>query len=90
MSDTAAEAGGSGRPVRRFRMTRGRRVGDAIVGLLVRAGLVPSTYLLTTRGRNTGRPRTNPVTIVEQDGRRWLVVPYGRCRGCTTPAPPGG
>ncbi len=77
MSDTPPEAGGSGRPVRWFRMTRGRRVGDAIVGLLVRAGLVPSTYLLTTGGRNTGRPGTNPVTIVEQDGRWWLVAPYG-------------
>jgi deazaflavin-dependent oxidoreductase (nitroreductase family) len=72
-----AEAGGSPRPARQFRMTRGRRVGDAIVGLLVRAGVVPNTYLLTTHGRKTGRPRTNPVTIVEQDGRRWLVAPYG-------------
>jgi deazaflavin-dependent oxidoreductase (nitroreductase family) len=30
-----------------------------------------------TRGRNTGRPRTNPVTVVERGGRRWLVAPYG-------------
>src|SRR5919199_852899 len=43
----------------------------------VRAGLVPSTYLLTTRGRKTGRPLTHPVTVVEQDGQRWLVSPYG-------------
>jgi deazaflavin-dependent oxidoreductase (nitroreductase family) len=34
-------------------------------------------WLLTTRGRKTGRPRTNPVVPVEQDGRRWLVAPYG-------------
>ncbi|MEH0937526.1 nitroreductase family deazaflavin-dependent oxidoreductase [Micromonospora psammae] len=44
---------------------------------MVRAGLVPSSYLLTTRGRRTGRLRSNPVTIVEYDGRRWLVAPYG-------------
>jgi deazaflavin-dependent oxidoreductase (nitroreductase family) len=44
---------------------------------LVRAGLVPRSYLLTTRGRKTGRPRTNPVVPVEHDGRRWLVAPYG-------------
>jgi deazaflavin-dependent oxidoreductase (nitroreductase family) len=44
---------------------------------LVRAGLVPRSYLLTTRGRKTGRPRTNPVVPVEYDGRRWLVAPYG-------------
>ena len=43
---------------------------------LVRAGLVPRSYLLTTQGRKTGRPRTNPVVPVEHDGRRWLVAPY--------------
>ena len=44
---------------------------------LVRAGLVPRCYLLTTRGYQTGRPRKNPVVPVEHDGRRWLVAPYG-------------
>jgi deazaflavin-dependent oxidoreductase (nitroreductase family) len=44
---------------------------------LVRAGLVPRSYLLTTRGRKTGRPRANPVVLVEHGGRRWLVAPYG-------------
>jgi deazaflavin-dependent oxidoreductase (nitroreductase family) len=44
---------------------------------LVRAGLVPRSYLLTTRGRKTGRPRTNPVVPVDHSGRRWLVAPYG-------------
>ena len=37
-----------------------------------------SSYLLTTTGRTTGRPRTTPVTLVETDGRRWLVAPYGQ------------
>ena len=44
---------------------------------LVRAGLMPRSYLLTTRGRKTGQPRTNPVVPVEHDGRQWLVAPYG-------------
>jgi deazaflavin-dependent oxidoreductase (nitroreductase family) len=44
---------------------------------LVRAGLVPGSYLLTTRGRKTGRPRTHPVVPVDHSGRRWLVAPYG-------------
>ena len=52
-------------------------MGDAIIALFARAGLVPSTYLLTTRGRKTGRPLTHPVTVVEHNGRRWLVAPYG-------------
>jgi deazaflavin-dependent oxidoreductase (nitroreductase family) len=52
-------------------------VENTIMSALVRAGLVPRSYLLTTRGRKTGRPRTNPVVPVEHDGRRWLVAPYG-------------
>ena len=52
-------------------------MGDAIIGVFVRAGLVPSTYLLTTRGRKTGRPLTHPATVVENEGQRWLVAPYG-------------
>ena len=63
--------------MRQYRPSRGRRVGDAVIGVFVRAGLVPSTYLLTTRGRKTGRPLTHPATVVEEDGRRWLVAPYG-------------
>lgn len=62
--------------MREFRMSRGRRVGDAIMGLFARAGVGP-IHLLTTRGRKSGLPRTNPVTLVEQDGQRWLVAPYG-------------
>lgn len=71
--------GGSGtpRPARQDRPSRGRRVENAIMSALVRAGLVPSSYLLTTRGRRTGQLRSNPVTVVEHDGRRWLVAPYG-------------
>jgi deazaflavin-dependent oxidoreductase (nitroreductase family) len=60
-----------------FRMTRGRRIGDAIIGAFIRVGVVPNSYMLTTRGRKTGQLRTNPVTLVEHDGRRWLVAPYG-------------
>jgi deazaflavin-dependent oxidoreductase (nitroreductase family) len=74
---TGAPEAGTPEAVRTFRMSLGRKVGDAIIGVLIRAGLVPHSYLLTTRGRKTGRPRTNPVTIVETDGRRWLVAPYG-------------
>ena len=67
----------SSRQVRQFHPSRWRRVGDAITGVLTRAGLVPSTYLLATRGRKTGRTLTHPVTVVEQEGKRWLVAPYG-------------
>ena len=60
-----------------MRPGRGRHVENAIMSALVRAGLVPRSYLLTTRGRKTGRSRINPVVPVEHQGRRWLVAPYG-------------
>jgi len=60
-----------------FRMTRARRAGDSLMGPLIRLGLVPHSYLLTTRGRKTGQLRTTPVTLVETHGRRYLVAPYG-------------
>ena len=75
----ARQVGGSRapRPARQHRPGRGRHVENAIMSALVQAGLVPRSCLLTTRGRKTGRPRTNPVVPVEHDGRRWLVAPYG-------------
>ena len=30
--------------------------------------------LLTVPGRRSGRPRSTPVTLVEEDGQRWLVA----------------
>jgi deazaflavin-dependent oxidoreductase (nitroreductase family) len=69
--------GGTARPARQYHPGRGRHVENIIMSALVRAGLVPRSYLLMTQGRKTGRPRTNPVVPVEHDGRRWLVAPYG-------------
>jgi len=57
-------------------MSSGDRVGNAIFSMLARAGTGPA-HLLTTRGRKTGRPRTNPVVFAAHDKQRWLVAPYG-------------
>lgn len=59
-----------------FRRSRGDRIGDVACAALARIGIGPF-HLLTTRGRRTGRPRTNPVVLTRQDGRSWLVAPYG-------------
>jgi deazaflavin-dependent oxidoreductase (nitroreductase family) len=32
---------------------------------------------MTTHGRTSGLDRTTPVNLVEADGERWLVSPYG-------------
>jgi deazaflavin-dependent oxidoreductase (nitroreductase family) len=33
--------------------------------------------LLTVRGRKTGRPRTTPITLCENGGRRGFISPFG-------------
>jgi hypothetical protein len=78
------------RPARQYRPGRGRHVENTIMSALVRAGLVPRSYLLTTQGRKTGKPRTNPVVPAEHDGRRRLRPLTGQCPGCATPARPDG
>jgi deazaflavin-dependent oxidoreductase (nitroreductase family) len=66
---------GTVRPTLGFR-SRQWRAGNAVAGLLARAGLGP-VHLLTVIGRKTGRPHTLPVVPIERDGRRFLVAPYG-------------
>lgn len=54
------------------------RLECALITSLVRAGLpMGTTSLLTVRGRKSGLPHTVVVLLVEQDGQRWLVAPYG-------------
>jgi deazaflavin-dependent oxidoreductase (nitroreductase family) len=64
-----------------YRRTLLRRVANVLMTLLRRLGLAPrTTMLLTVPGRRSGTPRLTPVTLVEQDGQRWLVAPYGPVR----------
>ena len=50
---------------------------NAVIGSLTRFGLAGRhAYLLTVRGRTTGRAYSTPVILIE-DGDRWLVAPYG-------------
>lgn len=45
---------------------------------MTRLGLGKSyRHILTVRGRTTGFPRSTPVDVMELDGKRWLVAPYG-------------
>ena len=54
------------------------RIGDTLITALVHSGVkVGTTSLLTVRGRKSGQPHTVPVVLVEQEGERWLVAPYG-------------
>ena len=61
-----------------YRRSWWRRGLNALVRPLARLGLTgPRTYLLTVPGRKTGRLWSTPVSIVEDDGERWIVAPYG-------------
>jgi deazaflavin-dependent oxidoreductase (nitroreductase family) len=51
---------------------------NAVVRPLARAGLTgPRTHLLTVPGRTSGRLYSTPISLVELDGERWAVAPYG-------------
>lgn len=61
-----------------YEMTASRRVANALMKLLLRVGMGPkTTYLMTVRGRKSGKMHSTPVTLVKMDGQRWLVAPYG-------------
>jgi deazaflavin-dependent oxidoreductase (nitroreductase family) len=34
-------------------------------------------YLLTVRGRTSGRPRTVSIAVIERNGQRYLAAPFG-------------
>ena len=63
---------------RAYRLGAWRRLANVLVRALLAVGVPPPhTYLLTVRGRRTGRPYSTPVTLVEDPSARWLVAPYG-------------
>jgi F420H(2)-dependent quinone reductase len=74
----------------RYRLSLWRRLLNHLVRALLRVELGPRrTYLLTVQGCQTGRPYSTPVTLVEEEGQRWLVAPYGVV-GWVRKARPGG
>ena len=88
----AASRARSGTPgrVRQYRPSRGRHVENTVMSALVRAGLVPRSYLLTTRAaRAASRAPTRWCRWSTAGGAGWSPL-MGRCRGCTMPARPGG
>ncbi|MEO7121608.1 MAG: nitroreductase family deazaflavin-dependent oxidoreductase [Lacisediminihabitans sp.] len=63
---------------RSYQLRSGRRAANFVVSAMIRLGVgFTSSYLLTTTGRKTLAARTTPVTVLEIDGDRWLVSPYG-------------
>jgi deazaflavin-dependent oxidoreductase (nitroreductase family) len=58
------------------------RLGNMLTTAMLRTGVKLAgfgypMYLLTVRGRKSGQPRTVPIVIIEQKGRRYVSSPYG-------------
>jgi deazaflavin-dependent oxidoreductase (nitroreductase family) len=66
------------RMARQYRLGPLRKAINVLTTRMARRGRGPKfLYLLTVRGRSTGEPRSTPVDVMEVDGRRYLVAPYG-------------
>jgi deazaflavin-dependent oxidoreductase (nitroreductase family) len=56
----------------------GVRLINALVERMIYWNLGPKhMYILTVKGRKTGKTYSTPVSLVEEAGKRWLVSPYG-------------
>lgn len=61
------------------------RAANVLVMTMLRAGLKLNgfgkdrypMYLLTVRGRKSGRARSVPIVVIERAGQRYLTSPYG-------------
>jgi deazaflavin-dependent oxidoreductase (nitroreductase family) len=63
---------------RQYQLTTPLRLVNAAGRVALRAGIgPPGAYLLTVRGRRTGKEYTTPVALIEGPDGRYLVAPYG-------------
>lgn len=61
-----------------YRLSRGQRLANGAFAALTRLGLGKRyRYILTVRGRRSGRARSTPVDVMTVGGERFLVAPYG-------------
>jgi deazaflavin-dependent oxidoreductase (nitroreductase family) len=61
-----------------YRLNVGARLINFVFRLMTRLGLGASyRYILTVRGRKTGRLYSTPVDVIEVADNRWLVAGYG-------------
>ena len=61
-----------------YSLSGGTKAFNAFLKTLIQLG-VPSgsTVVLTVPGRRTQQPRSTPLNFLVEDGRRYLVAPYG-------------
>lgn len=63
---------------RTYQANSGRRFFNRFLSSMIRVGIVPKNfYMLTVRGRKTGKSYSTPVSLIQEENKRWLVSPYG-------------
>jgi len=63
---------------KQYQVNRQVRFVNKMIARMIRWNIAPPrTYLMTVRGRKTGKLYSTPVTLIERDEQRWLVSPYG-------------
>src|SRR5947209_18882985 len=61
-----------------YQVTRSRRFVNWLVTGLLRLGVAANmTYLLTVKGRFSGKLYSTPVNVIAHGSQRWLVAPFG-------------
>src|SRR5437763_9030255 len=63
---------------KQYRVNAFARINNAMTSSLLHLGInVWSFSLLTVRGRKSGKPIETPLAIFIQEGKRYLITPYG-------------
>ena len=61
-----------------YRLSIPQRPINIVVRAALRLGIAPRDYhLLSVPGRKSGRVYSTPVYLIQEEGQRWLVAPYG-------------
>ena len=61
-----------------FQMTPMLRISNTLMGTLVQLGVpVGLMHQLTVPGRKSGQPRTTTIAVIQHEGGRYILAPYG-------------
>jgi deazaflavin-dependent oxidoreductase (nitroreductase family) len=63
---------------KQYRVNAFVRINNSMTSSLLRLGIKMGSFaLLTVRGRKSGKPIETPIAIFVQEGKRYLITPYG-------------
>jgi deazaflavin-dependent oxidoreductase (nitroreductase family) len=63
---------------KQYRVNDFVRINNSIISSLLRLGIRMGSFtLLTVRGRKSGKPIETPIAIFVQEGKSYLLTPYG-------------